>query len=144
VDIGRGYRNLKHQVSKLEALLAKLPDPSKPFYRASTGQIPGTARQLDARQAERLIAGYQAGATVYELGEQFGIERRTVSVILHREGVAIRGRLTAEQIDEATRLYEVGWSLALIGHKLGTTANTVRARLLERGVRMRDAQGRER
>ena len=94
---------------------------------------------------ERLIASYQAGGTVYQLGKQFGIERRTVSAILHREGVAIRGRLSPEQVEEAVRLYGDGyWSLARIGQKLDTTANTVRARLLERGVRMRDAQGRER
>jgi len=53
--------------------------------------------------------------------------------------------LSPEQIEEAVRLYEAGWSLARIGTKLGVDAGTVQARLRERGMRMRmrDAQGRE-
>jgi hypothetical protein len=35
-------------------------------------------------QAQQVIAGYQAGATVYQLGNQFGIDRKTVSRILRR------------------------------------------------------------
>lgn len=81
---------------------------------------------------------------MYALGAKFKINRKTVSDILHRAGVQIRGRLTPEPVDDAVRLYAAGWSLATIGISLDTTANTVRARLLERGVRMRDTQGRER
>lgn len=40
---------------------------------------PGQARQLDAGQVQDLIGGCQAGFTVYELGDRFGVERRTVS-----------------------------------------------------------------
>ena len=50
------------------------------------------ARQLDADQIQELIAGYQAGATVYELGARFGLERRTVSNILHRHDIPMRRR----------------------------------------------------
>lgn len=39
-------------------------------------------RQLDDEQTQQLIADYQAGGTVYELGDRFGIDRRTVSAIL--------------------------------------------------------------
>jgi DNA-directed RNA polymerase specialized sigma24 family protein len=52
--------------------------------------------------------------------------------------------LSAEQIDEAVRLYEAGQSLARIGERLGVDAGTVRARVVERRVRMRDTHGRER
>jgi hypothetical protein len=38
--------------------------------------VPG---RLGAEQIQELIAGYQSGSTVYELGAQFGIERRTVN-----------------------------------------------------------------
>jgi DNA-directed RNA polymerase specialized sigma24 family protein len=128
----------------LESLLGKLPAASNPPRPARQGRTPGTAKQLDAEQVQELIAGYQAGATVYELGEQFGIERRTVSDILHRNEVPMRRRgLSPEQINEAVRLYETGWSLARIGQKMGVDPTTVRTRLRERGVRMRDAHGRE-
>lgn len=30
------------------------------------------SRQLDGEQVRKLIEGYEAGATVYELGDQFG------------------------------------------------------------------------
>ncbi|MEY8038398.1 MULTISPECIES: sigma factor-like helix-turn-helix DNA-binding protein [Pseudonocardiaceae] len=99
-------------------------------------------RQLDDHQVQQLIKGYEAGATVYELGDQFGIERRTVSAILHRHGVAMRRRgLSDEQIDDAVRLYHQGWSLARIGDRMGVAAGTVRQRLHEHGVTMRDTQG---
>ena len=94
---------------------------------------------------QELVAGYQAGRTVYQLGREFGINRRTVSRHLHRHGVSMRRRgLSAEQIDEAVRLYEDGWSLARIGEQMGVDSTTVMHRLQERGVRMRDTHGRER
>jgi DNA-directed RNA polymerase specialized sigma24 family protein len=145
VDPGGRYYNTKTQVSELESLLRKLPDPMQPLHRAPKRRVPGTAKQLDADQIEELIVGYQAGATVYQLGDRFGIDRRTVSQHLHRHGVPMRRRgLSPGQIDEAVQLYEAGWSLARIGGKLGVDPTTVMNRLRERGVRMRDVHGRER
>jgi hypothetical protein len=101
--------------------------------------------RLDDAQTQQLIASYQAGSTVYQLANQFDIERRTVSAILHRHNVPMRRRgLTDDQIDDAERLYRQGWSLARIGNRMDVTADTVRARLLERDVAMRDPQGRPR
>jgi len=139
------YYNTKHQVSELESLLTRLPDASKPLRRVPRGRTPGTTRQLDTNQVQELILGYQAGATVYQLGDRFGIDRRTVSQILHRHGVPMRRRgLSPEQIDEAVQLYDGGWSLAWIGERMGVIPSTVLARLRERGVRMRDTHGRVR
>jgi len=90
-------------------------------------------------------ANYQAGATLYRLGDEFGIDRRTVSEILHRHDVPMRRRgLSPEQIDEAVQLYGEGWSLARIGERMDVDPTTVLIRLRERGVRMRDTHGRER
>lgn len=91
VDLGGTYCNTKPQVEALEALLRKLPDPTTPGPPTNRPK-PGRARQLNADQVQELIAGYQAGATVYALGTQFGIERRTVSNILHQHGVQMRRR----------------------------------------------------
>lgn len=145
MDLGGPYSKTEQQVSELEALIKKLPDPAAPVRQTPKRRTPGTARQLRADEIQELITGYQAGATVYELGEQFNIERRTVSNILHRHGVPMRRRgLSAEQIDEAVRLYGQGWSLARIGRKMNVDPTTVLTKLRERGVRIRDAQGRER
>lgn len=144
MDLKGPHYNTKHQVRTIEALFEKLPNASTRGLERTCRRAPRTAKQLDDEQVRKLIAAYEAGATVYDLATQFKINRKTVSEILHREGVRIRGRLSNEQVDEAVRLYDAGRSLARIGSTLGTTANTVRARLLERGVTTRDTQGRER
>lgn len=105
----------------------------------------GRVCRLDDGQVRELIAGYQGGATVYELGERFGIERRTVSEILRRHHVPMRRRgLTSEQVDDAIRLYGMGWSLARVGQHLGVDGMTVLNKLRERGIPTRDNQGRPR
>jgi len=81
--------------------------------------------------------------TSWAIGSAFA--RQTVSKILKRHGVAMRMRgLSSEQADEAVRLYKAGWSLARTGERMGVDAGTVLNRLRERGVKIRDAQGRER
>lgn len=50
--------------------------------------------------------------------------------------------MTEEQTVEAAMLYESGVSLAKIGTRLGFNDNTVRLRLIERGIEMRDSHGR--
>jgi DNA-directed RNA polymerase specialized sigma24 family protein len=68
-----------------------------------------------------------------------------VSRILHRHGVPMRRMgMSPEQVAEAVRLHEGGWSTARIAQQMGTDPRTVQRRLAERGARMRDAQGRER
>jgi hypothetical protein len=69
VELPGAYYNTKHQVSELESLIRKLLDASEPLRPARRGRIPGSARQLDSQQVQELIAGYEAGATVYQLGE---------------------------------------------------------------------------
>jgi hypothetical protein len=94
---------------------------------------------------QQLATEYKAGATVYELGDRFGISRQTVGKILKHHGVTMRRQgLSPEQISEATSLYGAGWSLARIGERLSVDAETVRQRLRERGVRIRDAHERGR
>lgn len=142
---GEAGRLLQHKGagSELDGLIRRLPDPALPAPRRQRRALPNTARQLDEAQVRGLIAGYEEGATVYELGARFGIERRTVSVVLKRNGVKMhRQGLTNEQIDEAVRLYESGQSLAAVGKRLGVSARTAQRRLRERCVQIRDTHGR--
>lgn len=145
VDLGGIYYNTKRQVEALQSLVRKLPDPSAPMPSTAARSKPKRARQLDAAQIRELIAGYEGGATVYELAARFGIERRTVGEILHRHHVPMRRRgLTPDQIDDAIHLYGQGWSLARVGRHLGVDGMTVLNRLRERGISTRDTQGRPR
>ena len=130
----------------LELLREKLPSLDTPEPPSIKGDRPGSARQLGTKQVQQLIADYQSGATVYELGDRFGIERRTVSSILHRHGVAMRRRgLSPEQVDDAIHFYKLGWSLARVGDHLGVNdTTTVLNKLRERGIPTRDTHGRPR
>jgi predicted DNA-binding protein (UPF0251 family) len=142
VDLGGTYYNTKSQVEALETLLQKLPDPTTPAPPPSDRPKPAQARQLETDQAEKLIVGYQAGATVYELGERFGIDRKTVSRILHRHDVPMRrAGLRPEQVREAVRLYDQGWSTSQIATRMKTDQRTVQRRLGEQGMQMRAAHG---
>lgn len=122
--------------------------PARPHHTRSTAPRPThtpTGMQLDADQIQDLIAGHQAGATVYELGDRFGIERRTASNILHRHGVPMRRRsLSPDQVDDAIHLYNLGWSLARVGAHLNVDHTTVLTKLRERGIPTRDTHGRPR
>lgn len=145
MEVRGPYSNIKAQVRALEELREKLPSPDTPEPSLIKRDRPRRARQLRAEQVEELIAGYQAGATVYELGDRFGIERRTVSTILHRHGVPMRRRgLSPEQVDDAIHLYNLGWSLARVGDHLGVNHTTVLNKLRERGIPTRDSHGRPR
>jgi DNA invertase Pin-like site-specific DNA recombinase len=94
VGVTGPYYNTKQQVSALEALFRNLPKADAPFQASPTRRNPRRAQQLDSEQVQRLIEGYEAGATVYELGERFGIVRQTVGKILKRHGV-VSGNVTS-------------------------------------------------
>jgi len=90
--------------------------------------------RLTEVQLDRLVEGYLAGKSVYELGRQFGIARQTVSGHLHRRGVPMRMRGLDEALrPEITHLHDEGWSLTRLGDRHGVDASTVRNFLL-RGV----------
>jgi hypothetical protein len=145
VEVREAYYNPKDQVKALEQLREKLLSLDTLLPTPAPRDRPRRARQLDTDQIQELIAGYQSGSTVYELGAQFGIERRTVSTILHRHGVPMRRRgLSPNQVDHAIHLYNLGWSLARVGERLGVNHTTVLTTLRERGVPTRDSHGRPR
>lgn len=129
--------NLKWQLKALKALRRKLPSMVAPVQPPREG-APNQARQLKDDEAREVTAAYEAGATVYQIGQRFGIARQTVSKILKLRGVQMRRiGLTAE----AVQLYEDGWSLARIGKRLAVSPETVRLRLLGEGTQLRPRPG---
>ncbi|MCA1836699.1 MAG: hypothetical protein LC721_10390 [Actinobacteria bacterium] len=143
MDLRGTYYNTKPKVEALEKLLRKLPDPTAAMSPTTQRRQPGRIRHLEPDQVEKLIAGYEAGATVYELGDLFEIDRKTVSWILRRHDIPMRRTgLRPEQIDEAAQLYKDGWSTAQIAERMNTDQRTVQRRLGEQGVSMRDGRRR--
>lgn len=131
--------NTKPQLQALRHLVATLPDASAPLVRREVGSTPRTAKQLRGQNVRDLVAAYEAGATLRQLADRFGVTRQTVSNLLKRNGVTPRwGRLTSADVDEAERLYAQGLSLTRIGERLSVSDDTVRYQLKKRGVQMRD------
>ncbi len=77
MEVRGAYSNVKGQVRALEELREKLPILDTPEPPSIKRDPQRRVRQLDADQVEELIAGYPSDATVCELGDRFGIERRT-------------------------------------------------------------------
>lgn len=136
-----------HQTKQIQRLLRLAQNWHNSVSRRRPLPTPAyrTMPRLKPEQAQQVIAGYRAGATVYELAAKFGINRKTVSRALHREQIPMRMvGLNEQQIEEAERLYRGGRSLADIAERLHVDTRTVHRRLRERGLLMRDTQGRDR
>jgi hypothetical protein len=59
-------------------------------------------RRLRGPEIDELVSGYGTGSTIYELAEQFGGQRHSVSEILEQRGVSRRyQKLSPEQIATA-------------------------------------------
>jgi hypothetical protein len=139
VEVMGRYSNLCDQGERLRELLEMVP-------KGPSGRISRTNRQRQRRlrgpEINELVAGYLAGATVYELATQFSVHRHTVSDILERRDISRRyQKLTPEQVDLASALYEGGLSLIKVGEHLGRRAETVRQALVRVGVVIRPRNG---
>jgi DNA-directed RNA polymerase specialized sigma24 family protein len=132
---------LKDSLSNLA--LPDVPLAGAPAQQADVARVRQQQKRLRPEEIERLVARYAAGATTYQLAVEFGCHRTTVSGALRRAGIHLQpGGLTEKQIDKAIRLYEFGLSLQRVADQIGSTAHTVRSRLIERGTEMRDTHGR--
>ena len=97
-------------------------------------------RKLSPAEIDQLVAEYQAGQCLTELGKRYGLHRQTAKAHLERRGVTIRSELPAldeGQIVRAVALYAEGLGLNPIATRLGVAPNTVKRALLARGVRLR-------
>jgi transposase len=91
-----------------------------------------------------MIRDYRSGTTEKQLAEAYGVALSTVKRQFKQHGVKTRRterKLTAEQVDEATRLYRSGQSLAGVGTELDVSSGTVRRELLKAGVKLRPRPG---
>lgn len=97
-------------------------------------------RRTSPRQATvvRMIARYEAGATLREVADEFGVHRMTVSRALKRAGAMLRRAGLDEQgAQRAAELYAGGKTLVEVGAELGVAGSTVRRALLNAGVHLR-------
>jgi transposase-like protein len=101
-------------------------------------------RRLSPIHIDDLISAYQAGATISQLANEFGIHRTTVASHLDRHGVPRRHEQTAwdhEILRQAAELYATGLSLADVADQFGVDAQTVANRFRRAGIAVRPRRG---
>jgi len=85
-----------------------------------------------------LVAAYQRGGAVSDLARDFGINRDTVYAHLKRQGIELRETgLQPDELLEAIRLYEDGWSLGRLATEFDVSPSTVNRALCQAGVHVR-------
>lgn len=142
-DGGPGW-NTKAHLQYLQRVLGSMPGPDAPPIKRQQKQARRVAKRLKESQVTELVGAYKDGASTYQLADRFGIKRQTVSDILKRNGVTPRWRrLTEADVDRAEHLYiHQRMSAARIADRLKVDPETVRLRLRNRGVQMRDPHDR--
>jgi len=134
----RRYSNPPGRGSELGELLAR---PTR-RNTVETENQPPAQRQRRLRQDEvaHLVADYVRGASVEELIIAYGVNRTTVYAHLDRNGIQRPrgvGRLSAEQVHDATGLHKSGHPVPAIALKFGVGEETVRRALRPLGVQLR-------
>lgn len=137
-----------HRNSNKSALLP--PPPAelqklaglRPNLRAVPGivtDVPRTLRRrLDPAVIAEITAKYRDGATTPALCAEYSVSKGGLLKLLRDEGVQLRCQpLTAEQIEQASKMYLGGTSLAAIATHLDVSYNGVRQALIRAGVERR-------
>lgn len=99
-------------------------------------------RRIDPDTWEQIVAKYKAGATTPQLCLEYGLSKTGLLNHLHERGVQLRRQpLAPEQVEEASRLYGYGFSIAAIANYLDTSYNNVRQNLERLGIERRPRGG---
>lgn len=125
VECGSSQKHFS--INKNEKIVSQLRKPNK---------------KLNDEEISELVVAYKSGLTVYQLADQFGCYRTTVSQHLKSRGVNMRNRpMTEIQIEKAIELYKSGLSCAKIGKIIEVDAGTIHRRLRDHGVKLRRIHG---
>ncbi|MET8776605.1 hypothetical protein ABZV58_16480 [Nocardia sp. NPDC004654] len=96
-------------------------------------------RKLSPEEVQKLVAQYEAGATIAALAREWGMHTQTVDTHLKSCGVQKHGsfKLSPTQVDEVAWLYTSGWSAGEIARKFEVTTTTISKSLVRAGVTLR-------
>ena len=86
VQVPGRYSSYSDQGELLQTLLEIAPSGTLEPITPANRQV---QRRLRPPEIAELVAGYRAGATIYELAGEFRINRNTVSATLEREGIPL-------------------------------------------------------
>lgn len=121
-------------------LIAKwrlLPATGAAPRRALPPRAPqGAEDRLGPVGIAQLVADYQAGISTTQLMRLYDLGKGSVLRLLEANGVPRRRQgLTPTQVEEAARLFRLGWSLSRIGRRFGKDHGVVSRALIQAGVR---------
>lgn len=131
-DLNQISRAVKYISKDKRAEINQKPymDADKIAHRINQKQ-----KRLSDAEIVELVKGYESGLTVYQLSEEFGCHRETVSAQLKANGIKKQRRpLSEEQIDEVIRLYQSGLSCLKVGELFKVNATTIHGYLIRRGI----------
>ena len=95
---------------------------------------------------EEVISLYKSGLSASKISKRFGVSLDKISKVLRENGFVLmnnaqKSRMLQEKVDwdKAISLYNEGTSMENVAKEFGVTYDFIRAQLLNRGVKIRDA-----
>lgn len=127
------------------AELQKLADlqPNSRVSPDCSADVPRTIRRrLEPAVIAAIVARYRDGVTTPALCAKYSLSKGGLLKLLRDEGVQLRCQpLTAEQVEQASKMYVGGTSLAAIAVQFDVSYNGVRQALIRAGVERRPRGG---
>jgi len=106
----------------------------------------GAIRKIKPETEAAIVADYVAGMRSGELSAKYGINRKTVTIVVKRCGAAVRDQRSASgrpvvdpmsYAPDVLRLRDLGWSQSKIGKEVGICQSTISRVLIQSGRRTR-------
>ena len=102
-------------------------------------------RRLGPAEIDTIVSDYQAGRSLRAIAKRVGVHHHTVAAHLQRHGIARRlsqRKMTDIDVDEASRRYEAGDSLATLASIFNVDPATIRHELRQTATTIRPRRGR--
>ena len=105
----------------------------------------GPAYKFDSEQEVSIVDAYLLGKSIRSMALELGVNEKTVSATLVRNGIALRGRrgfrhhlTTKTELTAMVRAYKSGSSTEVLAAQYGMSAGSVASRLKQAGVPLRE------
>ena len=128
------YRRKSHAAPVDEPIDPTITDTSYD-PNSTVKEITQQQKTLSQAEIQAAIQKYQAGASTYELADEFGCHRSTISAVLKRNGIVVTKRKV--DIAVAIQMYESGKTTTEIAKFFDTNGSVVSKTLRASGVKMR-------
>ena len=117
---------------------SSVPEYSDNAYNIKT-EIKQQQKHLSDEEVSEIISKYKAGKSTYELAQEYGCHRYTISKHLKDVGIEVTNRVARKEslVGLILQLYSEWYKPAEIGEALGISADSVRRCLKENGIKLR-------